>query len=60
MKRNDGLFHYIVYLPKLKLTSKIIIREDFDNFQQQTFKLFIFQDEVRIKRKIRLQLVSNV
>ena len=60
MKRNDGLFHYIVYLPKLKLTSKIIIREEFDNFQQKVFKLFVFQDEDRIKRKIRLQLVSNM
>ena len=60
MKRNDDLFHYIVYLPKLKLTSKIIIREEFDNYQQQIFKLYIFQDEDRIKRKIRLQLVSNM
>jgi hypothetical protein len=60
MKRNDGLFHYIVYLPKLKLTSKIIIREELDNFQKQVFKLYTFQDEDRIKRKIRLQLVSNM
>ena len=59
MKRNDDLFHYIVYLPKLKLTSKIIIREEFDNYQQQIFKLYIFQDEDRIKRKIRLQLVAT-
>lgn len=58
MERSDGLFHYIVFLPDLKLTSKITIRDDLNNFDKKLFKLFIFQDENNIKRKIRLQIIT--
>jgi exoribonuclease R len=55
--RNDGLYQYIVFLPELKLSSRITLREDFDNFTSKKFKLFLFNDEEKFKKKIRLHLL---
>ena len=55
--RNDGLFQYIVFLPELKLSSRITLRDDFENFDSRKFKMFLFNDEESFKRKIRLHLV---
>ena len=57
LKRNDGLYQYIVYLPELKLTSRITLREDKENYSYCYFKLYMFMDESKIKRKIRLMVV---
>jgi exoribonuclease R len=57
INRNDGLFQYIVFLPELKLSSRITLRDDFENFDSKKFKLFLFNDEESFKRKIRLHLV---
>ena len=58
--RNDGLFQYIVYLPELKMTSKITVREDMNNYESRQYKLFIFNNEEKFKKKIRLQIVSTI
>lgn len=55
--RNDGLYQYVVFLPELKLSSRITLREDFQNFIEKKFKLFLFNDEEKFKRKIRLHLL---
>ena len=55
--RNDALFQYIVFLPELKLSSRITLRENFENYDCKQFKLYLFQDEDNFKRKIRLNLV---
>jgi len=55
--RNDGLYQYVVFLPDLKLSSRITLREDVDNFSSKKFKLYIFNDEEKFKRKIRLHLL---
>jgi len=55
--RNDGLYQYIVFLPEFKLSSRITLREDLDNFTNKKFKLFLFNDEEKFKRKIRLHLL---
>ena len=57
INRNDGLFQFIVFLPELKLSSRITVRDNYDNFSSKKFKLFLFNDEARFKRKIRLYLV---
>jgi exoribonuclease R len=57
INRNDGLYQYVVFLPQLKLSSRITLREDFDNFMNKKFKLFLFNDEEKFKRKIRLHLL---
>ena len=57
INRNDGLYQYIVFLPELKLSSRITMRENFQNFTCKKFKLFLFNDEEKFKRKIRLHMV---
>jgi len=57
LNRNDGLFQYIVYLPSLNLTSKLILLENLNNFEKRKYKLYIFNNEEKFKKKIRLQLV---
>ena len=57
INRNDGLYQYVVFLPELKLSSRITWREDVDNFISKKFKLFIFNDEEKFKKKIRLHLL---
>lgn len=54
IKRNDGLFQYIIYLPKLKLTSRITMRNDFEDYSIKKFKLYLFHDEMHFKKKIRI------
>lgn len=55
--RNDGLHQYVVFLPELKLSSRLTFQEDFENFTNKKFKLFLFNDEEKFKRKIRLHLL---
>lgn len=59
VKRYDGMFKYVVYLPELKLTMRIYIFNEFENFERKNFKLFLFQDEDNLKKKIRLQIVDK-
>ena len=60
LERSDGLFQCIVYLPELKLVSKITTRVNLENYEKQFYKLFIFNDEDRFKKKIRLQLIEKL
>jgi exoribonuclease R len=55
--RNDGLFQFMVFLPELKLSSRITLRADIENFDNKKFKLFLFNDEENFKKKIRLHLL---
>jgi exoribonuclease R len=56
--RNDGLYQYIVYLPDLNLTSRINLNYDISNYTCKKFKIYIFEDEDKLKKKIRLHLVG--
>ena len=55
--RTDGLYQYIVYLPELKLSSRITLRDSLENYQKCSYKLYLFNDEDNFKKKIRLQIV---
>ena len=55
--RNDGLYQFIVFLPELKLASKITVRDNLENYEKRQYKLYLFNDEEKFKRKIRLQLI---
>lgn len=55
--RNDGLYQFVVYLPELKMTSRITLRDNSENYICKKFKIYIFNDEEQFKRKIRLHLL---
>jgi exoribonuclease R len=56
--RNDGLYQYVVYLPELKMASRVTFRENIENYELCDYKLFLFHDEERFKKKIRLHLLK--
>ena len=56
LERNDGLYQYIVFLPELKITSRVTLRDNLENYEKRKYKLFIFTNEDKMKKKIRLQL----
>jgi len=53
---NDKLFKYKIYVPELKLTSTVKTEMEFDNFIEREVKLYVFQDEKRLKKKIKFIL----
>ena len=56
--KNDGsgMITYMVYLEKWRLLSRITTQQDFNNYEKMDFKIFLFEDEDKTKRKIRLHL----
>jgi ribonuclease R len=54
--KNDGSILYMVYLDKIKLLSRIIVHNDIPNYSTHLFRIFLFEDEDKVKKKIRLQL----
>jgi exoribonuclease R len=56
--RNDSLFQYMVYVPELKMVNRFTSRHSRPNNSKQTFKLFAFKDENRLKEKIRIELIE--
>lgn len=57
IERNDGLYQYNIFLPKIKLTSRITMRDNVTEFVVQKVKIFLFHDEEKIKKKIRIHIV---
>ena len=55
--REDGLYQMIVYLPEIKLTSRVVIRDNIENYEKRQFQLYLFHNEEKFKKKIRLQLM---
>ena len=56
LKKSDDLYVYMIYIPELKISSRITTRFFFENYQQIKCKLFIILNEANIKRKIRISL----
>ena len=57
--KNDGLFSYMVYLKSLKLLSRITTTLDVEDYTTHEFKIFLFEDEEKCKKKIRLQIKNG-
>jgi hypothetical protein len=53
---SNGKYTYMVYLEKIKLLSRIKTNIDIENYSKQTFKIYLFEDEDKITKKIRLQI----
>jgi exoribonuclease R len=55
--KDNGLFQYNVFLPELKMSVLISTTENFEVFDCKKFKLFLFNNEEKFKRKIRIHMV---
>ena len=58
-KRDDDRFSYMVYIPKLKIVSRITTVDDFENYSMKRFTPHLFMDEAKLKKKMRLQIVVD-
>jgi exoribonuclease R len=58
--RDDGLFNYVVYLPKLKLVTYLKTRDEIELNKQLRCRLYLFNDEERFRRKIRVQPLDSI
>ena len=58
IERSDGLYQYNIYLPSLKMAYRITTRELMEHLELRKYKLYLFSNENKYKRKIRLQIVS--
>ena len=56
--RNDLLYQYMVYLPEFKMVNRFTSRYNKENLTNQTFRIFIFEDENTLKQKIRVELLE--
>ena len=57
LDRNDGLFQFMVYLPEINMASRITLRDGYVNYQCCKFKLYLFNNENKFKKKIRLNIL---
>lgn len=48
---------YTVYIPKIKLLIRINVKDELNNFTKHKFKLYLFEDGITLKRKIRGELL---
>ena len=54
--RNDGLYQYMVYIKDIKMTNRLTSRYDVELNSVQRFKIYVFMDEIRLRRKLRIDL----
>ena len=54
--RNDGLYQYMVYIKDIKMTNRLTSRYDVELNSVQKFKIYVFMDEIRLRRKLRIDL----
>ena len=57
MKRNDGLYQYMIYLQEIKMVNRLTTRHNKECLKFEKFKLFTFTDESNLKQKIRVEFV---
>ena len=58
LHKQDGMIQYTVYLPEIKLTGRVFTQKLLENFTNHTFRIYLFQDEDTLKRKVRLNMVT--
>lgn len=58
IKRTDLQYQYNVYIPEIKLTTRITVIEDFDDYSEHLFSVYTFSTEYNVKKKIKLQLIK--
>ena len=64
MLRSDGSVTYMVYLYKTKMLSRITLPRHYtghllSNNRETNFKMFVFEEENKVEKKIRLQIVKD-
>jgi len=53
VKWHNQFLQYTVYIPKLKMITRINIKEDIEDYSKHQFKLYLIEDGTTLKKKIR-------
>lgn len=56
---SDNIYKYDIYLPKIKMISRITTREKLNINQEYFFKIYIFLDESTFHKKIQIDLIDK-
>jgi exoribonuclease R len=59
ISRTDGMYSYMVHLTGLNILARVTSQEKYENYQTTDFKMFVFEDEERLQRKIRISPVQT-
>jgi exoribonuclease R len=57
--KNDGSIVYTVYMENLKMIGRTITHLLLDNYSYVKIRVFLFEDEDKVKKKIRLQILET-
>jgi exoribonuclease R len=57
IKININNYKYNIYIPKLKIISEIKTTHKFKLFDKNIFKLYLFENEHKFKKKIRINII---
>ena len=58
LQKSDGSFVYMVYLDGLNMLSRMKSYTEFDNYRMMDFKVYLFEDEHTLKKKVRVQHIE--
>lgn len=56
VEKPNGTYSYMVHLSDLNILGRVVSEEKYVNYSSLEFRLFVFQDEDKIRRKIRLAI----
>ena len=58
LKKTDGSFAYMVLLDNINVMTRYVSQESYNNKSKLTFKLYLFEDENKLKQKIKIKLIN--
>ena len=59
IERNNKYLQYTVYLPAIKMIARVNIKDDMEDYSRHKFGLYLIQDGLTLKRKIRVSLLRG-
>lgn len=58
IERLNKNLQYTVYIPSIKIITRVNIKEDMEDYSCHKFKLYLIEDGVTLKRKIRAEIIQ--
>ena len=58
LKKTDGSYSYMVLLDNINVITRYVCQENYNNKSKLTFKLYLFEDENKLKQKIKIKLIK--
>uniref|UniRef100_A0A6C0DFK5 RNB domain-containing protein n=1 Tax=viral metagenome TaxID=1070528 RepID=A0A6C0DFK5_9ZZZZ len=57
-ENSEYKYEYLVYLPNMNITSRFFSKEEDLLYTPRNYKMYLFNDEEKFKKKVRLQLIT--